>query len=69
MKNPDNADKKIIRSIYNKKRYEENKEEILKYRRERYKKMRENNKNIIIKKYFNNKNIIVIQGESILHFG
>ena len=46
MKNPDNADKKIIRSIYNKKRYEENKEEILKYRRERYKKMRENHKNI-----------------------
>ena len=58
MENPDDIDKKTIRSIYNKKRYEENKEDILKYRRERYKKMRENNKNII-----------VIQGELILHFG
>ena len=57
MENPDVIDKKTIRSIYNKKRYEENKEDILKYRRERYKKLRENNKNII-----------VIKGEFILHF-
>ena len=57
MEKPDDIDKKTIRSIYNKKRYEENKEDILKYRRERYKKMRENNKNII-----------VIKGEFILHF-
>ena len=57
MEKPDEIDKKTIRSIYNKKRYEENKEDILKYRRERYKKMRENNKNII-----------VIKGEFILHF-
>ena len=57
METPDEIDKKTIRSIYNKKRYEENKEDILKYRRERYKKMRENNKNII-----------VIKGEFILHF-
>ena len=57
MDNHHDIDKKTIRSIYNKKRYEENKEDILKYRRERYKKLRENNKNII-----------VIKGEFILHF-
>jgi len=57
METPDDDEKKKTISIYNKKRYEQNRDNILKYRRERYKKIHENKKNI---------NIIKV--ETILHF-
>lgn len=41
-------EKKKRRSIYNKIRYEQKKEEILKYRRERYMKSKENNEKLSI---------------------
>jgi hypothetical protein len=57
MEPPDDDEKKKTISIYNKKKYEQNRDNILKYRRERYKKIHENKKNI---------NIIKV--ETILHF-
>ena len=44
----DTGDKRKKRSTYNKKRYEENKEQILSYRKERYKLLKQRNTKIDI---------------------
>ena len=44
----DTGDKRKKRSTYNKKRYEENKEQILSYRKERYKLLKQRNTKVEI---------------------